>query len=150
MKNLIRPTILVGALAAMAALIFVSQTPHGQDGCSLATLSGNYIWSYDGMTLDGDARLPYAYAGMENYNADGTMSGMYSGTYNGEAARNVTYTGAYTVNADCSGTLATLDDGAAEEDALTYDIYINASTGNFYFTAIDEGEANQGFNRKVN
>jgi len=153
MNKWIKPGAIVGAATVVAALLLLPQAPLGQSGCSLETLSGAYIWSYDGISLDRAAGTEnhYAFAGRESYSGDGAMSGMYSGNFEGgEVARNQRYTGTYTVNADCSGTLVTIDEGLTEADALSYDIYIDESTGDFFFTAIDDTEINQGYNRKVN
>ena len=38
------------------------------------------------------------------------MSGVYSFSENGVLSRNISYTGTYTVNADCTGTYASVDE----------------------------------------
>ncbi len=57
------------------------------------------------------------------------------------------YTGTYTLEADCSGTLATVDDVSG--DVLNFDLFLDPETGDFFFTATDAGEVSQGLNRKT-
>ena len=80
------------ALAA-AGLALALQLPQGASAqaqaCSLETLQGDYIYSYDGVTVADGQQTPYAYAGRENYDGQGGMTGVYSGSYGGEAARSV-------------------------------------------------------------
>ena len=52
----------------------------------------------------------FAFAGQDHYNGDGTMTGVYSFSDNGAISQNVSYTGTYTVNPDCTGTFTTMDE----------------------------------------
>ena len=45
--------------------------------------------------------IPFAFAGRETYNGDGTMSGIFSGIDSTGVTRSGTYPGVYTVNEDC-------------------------------------------------
>ena len=51
-------------------------------------------------------------------NGDGTLSGVNSFSINGATSQNVTYTGTYTVNPDCTGSSTTVDDVTGETGHL--------------------------------
>ena len=74
--------------------------------CSLSTLHGRYIFTATGRDKDGNL---IAESGWEIYNGDGTMSGKHSLSTNGTIVSDRTYTGTYTINSDCSGTLIASD-----------------------------------------
>jgi len=149
MKNSIKFVVGIGVVAIAVGIFAFANSSIGvqaQTGCSLETLNGNYIYSYDGFEVTGSGNLPVAYTGRETYNGDGTMTGIFSGFDSTGVTSGATYGGTYNVNADCTGTLIT-DPGTEAE--LTFDIYIDESTGNFYFTDTTGFIITQGFNRKV-
>jgi hypothetical protein len=93
-----------------------------QPECSKATLRGTYIYSYDGFTVgQGGEQQPFAFSGIESYDGAGTMTGIFSGSTNGVIDEDVFHTGTYTVNADCTSELTTVD--PAEE--AHYDQFID-------------------------
>ena len=89
-----------------------------QTGCSPATLKGHYIFAYDGFNVSGPNaadRLPFANAGHETYNGDGTVSGFSTTNTNGVVTA-AAYAGTYTLESDCSGTTTLTD----ENDVTTH------------------------------
>lgn len=150
MKRLIQMTMIMGMFLLLAGMQLWFQAPLGvqaqADGCSLATLNGTYIYSYDGVSITDEGQTPYAYAGQENYNGDGTMTGTFSGSLGSNVTRFGTYDGTYTLEANCRGTLITV---ASDGLTLSFDIFVDPGTGDFFFAAIDAGEVNQGLNRKA-
>ncbi len=83
-----------------------------QATCSLATLNGRYIYAYDGFNVSGSSaadRVPFANAGHETYNGNGTVSGFSTTNTNGVVSA-AAYTGTYTVEPDCSGTTDLIDE----------------------------------------
>jgi len=146
----IQITVIVGMFLLLAGVQMWFQAPLGvqaqSNGCSLATLNGNYIYGYDGVSVTDEGQTSYAYAGQETYNGDGTMSGIFSGSFGGEITQFGTYDGTYTLEVNCRGTLITTDPEGVE---LSFDIFVDPTTGNFFFTAIDPGEVSQGLDRKV-
>ncbi len=74
-------------------------------GCTLATLSGVYSYSYTGFTIAANhAQIPFAVAGYGSYDGLGNIKGASTTTTtNGKQAmaRSVPYTGLYTVAANC-------------------------------------------------
>ncbi len=77
----------------------------GKATCSLATLRGTYLFAYDGVQIQGNDQVPYAEAGYEVYDGNGTVNIVVSVSVNGEITRNERLSGTYTVNADCTGTV---------------------------------------------
>ena len=118
-----------------------------QSGCSIGTLRGAYIYALDGFTIAGEdasQRAPFAQAGREIFNGDGTMSGIGTANFNGEVVR-VTYTGTYTVAADCTGAV-TFTDGAGV--VSHYDIAIEDGGAEFGFIQTDPNVVTAAFERR--
>jgi len=97
--------------------------------CRLSTLRGQYVYAGEGEDNDGHL---IAETGWEIYNGNGTMNGMYSGSTNGTIISRDAYTGNYTVNSDCSGTLTT-------SDGSHYDQFISRSGNKFTWIETDTG-----------
>jgi hypothetical protein len=136
---------LIGVLA-LAFFLVPSAESSAQTGCSNGTLSGNYIYGYDGFEVADGQNLPFAYSGRETYDGMGAMQGQFSGIDSTGVTEFATYPGVYAVNEDCTGTLTT-DPGTDGE--LNFNIFVNETTGDFYFTEVDAGFITQGFNQKI-
>ena len=85
--------------------------------CSEATLKGTYLFAQNGVELKGDEQRPVAIAGYEVFDGNGKLKGVDSSNFNGEITRNEHFSGTYTVNADCTGTVRLTDD-------TRYDLFI--------------------------
>ena len=138
-------------LAMLVLLLAVAGCDGGsseaQSGCSVGTLRGAYIYALDGFTIAGDEasqRAPFAQAGREIFNGDGTMSGIGTANFNGEVVR-VTYDGTYTVAPDCTGAV-TFTDG--EGVVSHYDIAIENGGAEFGFVQTDPGVVTAAFERR--
>lgn len=82
-----------------------------QEGCSLKTLEGHYVFAYDGFNVSGPTsadRVPFASAGHETYSGDGAVSGFATTNTNGVVSA-AAYSGTYTVAPNCSGTTTLTD-----------------------------------------
>jgi hypothetical protein len=78
--------------------------------CSEATLHGRYLFAVDGFEIMGnDKVVPFADAGYEVYDGNGKVKGVFSGNFNGEITRKEKFSGTYTVEADCTGTVRYTD-----------------------------------------
>ena len=132
----------IGLIVASAkALCGSNELNHG---CSQATLNGFYIFSGDGVDVTTDTK--FASAGYEVYRGDGTMYGVNTITGNSGIFRNVRFTGTYTVNPDCSGTLTTRDVGSTTD--LHYDQFIMPSGKEFSWVQTDVGIISAGNERR--
>jgi hypothetical protein len=72
--------------------------------CSKATLHGTYLFAYDGFDITGKDQAPFAAAGYEVFDGNGHAKAVYSANVNGQIIRKETFSGTYTVKADCTGT----------------------------------------------
>jgi hypothetical protein len=122
------------------------QIAMAQPECSEATLRGTYIYSYDGFTVgEGGEQQPFAFSGIESYDGAGTMTGIFTGSDNGVIDQDVFYTGTYTVNADCTSELTTVDPSGEAH----YDQFVDPSGDEFQFVQTDEGFVAAGSERRV-
>jgi hypothetical protein len=115
-------------------------------GCSNATLKGTYIYSENGWQIDGEVRKPFSFSGIETYNGDGPVSGIFSGSIDGVVSRNVAYTGTGTIHENCTGNQTFTD----ESNFVThYDIFVSPTGDEFTFTQTDPGAVSSGVERRV-
>jgi len=91
-------------------------------------------------------RKPGAFSGIEIYNGDGTMRGIYSGGIDGVVSRMVGYTGTSTIHPNCTGEQTFTDDTGA----VTHnDIFVAPSGEEFTFIQTDPGVVSAGSERRV-
>jgi hypothetical protein len=112
MKRIV--SLLVGA-AVLAALVGLTTTAYAQPGCTNATLTGNYGFSFSGFStkkgLNGPL-LPFYGAGSVTFDGLGSVSGAFTFSFNGEGGvSNNPYTASYVVNVDCTVSLTGTDGG---------------------------------------
>lgn len=110
----------VSAFVLLAALVMVvpmarqhvSSLPivHAQNGCSNATLSGNYLFHYSGFNSKKNnyaTELPIAAVGVGTFDGAGNVAFSYNDAFNGHIGATTTPDiGTYSVNPDCTFTLA--------------------------------------------
>jgi hypothetical protein len=138
---------LLGGLVLLGLQLGHSQSAMAQPECSEATLRGTYIYSYDGFNVgEGGEQQPFAFSGIESYDGAGRMAGIFSGSSNGVIDEDVLYTGTYTVNADCTSELTTVDPVAGE---LHFDQFVDPSGDEFTFVQTDQGVVASGSERRV-
>ena len=115
-------TVLVGLLAiGVLALLLVGTlnvrhgfgampVVHAQNGCSNATLSGSYLFHYSGFNSKRNnyaTELPIAAVGVGVFDGAGNASFSYNDAFNGHiGGTNTPDVGTYSVNSDCTFTLA--------------------------------------------
>jgi hypothetical protein len=116
-------------------------------GCSNATLKGTYLFAQSGWQIDADkVRKSFAVSGMEIYNGDGTMRGIYSGSFDGVVLRMVGYTGTSTIHPNCTGEQTFTDDlGVVTHN----DVFVAPSGDEFTFVMTDPGSVSAGSEPRV-
>ena len=112
--------------------------------CSKATLKGTYLFAQNGVEIKGDDQRPFALAGYDVFDGNGSVKGVDSGNFNGEVFRNDRFTGTYTVKANCTGAL-TIRDGAATHG----DIFIAPDGSKFAFVRTNPEDVAAGIDEQV-
>ena len=114
--------------------------------CSLQTLKGTYAYHCSGVHLGTGQPVYVAFAGKDHYNGDGTLTGVYSFSENGTLSHNISYTGTYTVNPDCTGTLTTKDVNGVVVHA---DLFFGHDGEEIHFVLTDDFVVDAAFERRV-
>ena len=73
--------------------------------CSEATLRGTYLFAYEGTTVSGKGRGPFAVGGQDVFDGHGNVRGVITSSTNGKVTSFTHSTGKYTVNQDCTGSV---------------------------------------------
>src|SRR5271154_400383 len=91
--------------AALTFALAIATTAQASDkGCSVNTLRGSYAQTGSGVvTAPPDQAGPFANVGTLIFDGNGGLTGALTVSSNGSSAQ-VTETGTYTVNSDCTGT----------------------------------------------
>ena len=91
-------------LAVIFTLFLLSEAPSSQAGlCSLRNTAGEYGFTLTGVVIPQMGAVPIAAVGRAVLDASGNISGTESRSVGGGFA-DETFTGTYSVNADCTGT----------------------------------------------
>ena len=124
MKRTITALFAMSVLASLVVLapptkhgFTVVPVVHAQSGCSVATLSGNYGFTFNGFLLDkqksgGKKAAPWVGAGLATFDGAGNAIATWAQSFNGQISTNNSWTGTYSVNADCTGSLTSTNGGA--------------------------------------
>ena len=106
---MIKKAIAVLALGSLALLIgrFTAQpVARAQSGCSIATLKGAYGLAVNGFFYYSDgSQGVYSSAGTAIADGNGSITGTDTVNIDGTPTRGRQYSGTYTINNDCSGTI---------------------------------------------
>ena len=86
--------------------------------CDVRTLRGTYMGANDGVVTERPHKGPYAAAEFQWFDGNGNTEGVFSANYSRNITRKAKFSGTYTVDADCTGTV-TLTDGTQ------YDLFID-------------------------
>ncbi len=94
--------------SALALIVLGPLAAHAS--CTASTVVGTYGFAVVGSAVrhpgSPGPMFPVAVAGTFTFHADGTVNRAFTVSVAGEIASGVTDSGTYTVNADCSGTVA--------------------------------------------
>ena len=88
--------------------------------CSEATLHGTYLFADDGFVIKDNEKVPFATSGYEVYDGNGHTRGVVTTNVNGKITSKETFSGTYTVKADCTGS-STYTDGTRYDDFIAPD-----------------------------
>jgi hypothetical protein len=88
--------------------------------CSEATLHGTYLFADNGFVIKDNEKVPFAASGYEVYDGNGHVKGVSTTNVNGKVTSKETFSGTYTVKADCTGS-STYTDGTRYDDYIAPD-----------------------------
>ena len=138
--------LLVGVVGVLAVGAVYAKEDENEDKnvgakCSEATLEGRYLFAYDGFEIKGNDNVPFAVAGYQVFDGNGTQRGVSSFSVNGKITENEPFSSTYKVKADCTGTQVV-------EAAITteYDLFIAPDGSMYTFVQTDPGTVASGSN----
>jgi hypothetical protein len=88
--------------------------------CSEATLDGRYLFADQGFVIKDNEKVPFASSGYEVYDGNGHVTGVSTTNVNGKVSSKETFSGTYTVKANCTGS-STYTDGTRYDDYIAPD-----------------------------
>jgi hypothetical protein len=118
MKRILSTLLLVVLSATLVPAVYA------QGGCTDATLTGNYAFNLSGFASPVTPKRgaqPWAVTGVLNLDGAGNISASYAGSINGGVFTAQTTSGTYTVNSDCTGSVAFT---SGDDAGGTYNIVI--------------------------
>jgi hypothetical protein len=114
-----------------------------QKTCSLATLSGLYVFDGTGYNIVNSVPQPKAVVALLTFKGDGTLTSLPTVSVDGVIHSGIPGSGSYTVNADCTGTLTFSGSG------FTFDLYIGPHGGTFHMIETDSNTVLAGEVRRL-
>ncbi|ATB41549.1 hypothetical protein CYFUS_007015 [Cystobacter fuscus] len=109
--------------------------------CKPSMLKGHYVYATDGYIVSGSEQIPFAQAGHDLFQGDGTLTGWATISTNGEITR-IAYSGTYTLDPNCGGT-ATLTDNHG--DTTHFDFFVTKNGANMTYVQTDAGYVSSAF-----
>ena len=97
-------------------------TLRADNTCAAATMTGAYGFSGNGLDVvhksgspsANQTLAPVTFVGTLSFTGDGMLSGSFTATGNGHKEIAAPFKGAYVVNADCTGSIAIVENGGQE------------------------------------
>ena len=127
MKRIAASTALVLAFGTVLALVPPTKAQAEHRSCSNATLRGGFGYTATGTLIGAPAPFagPFGEVGRATFDGDGNTSGTATLSANANIV-NITFTGTYTVNPDCTG-------------SMTLNVSPLGITGTSFFVIDDDG-----------
>jgi hypothetical protein len=109
---------LVGVLAM--GTVYAKDQNASRAKCSEATLEGTYLFADNGFVIKDNEKVPFASSGYEVYDGNGHTKGVSTTNVNGKVSSKESFSGTYTVKANCTGS-STYSDGTRYDDYIAPD-----------------------------
>ena len=127
MKRILSTLLTLAAAAALVVLPIMSKrnvtTVHAHSGCTGDTLTGNYGFTFTGFSLQQGTNgksesFPFYGAGTAAFDGERNVSANFAFSLNGDISTNNPYTGTYSVNSDCTGSMTATPGSGGDNFAL--------------------------------
>src|SRR5260370_10818185 len=129
--------VVIGAVVCLAYQRRAPRIVRADAGCDATTLNAAYGYSFSGFIFDNAGNLNFfSVAGRAVPDGQGGLSGKDTFSFDGSILRGRTYTGTYTVNSDCTGSLTLSDPTNGTIDA---DFVIVNNGNELQLVAYDNG-----------
>jgi hypothetical protein len=103
-RSTIATTFTIAAVSALALGVAPTMSA-GDKGCTNASVQGTFAYTGTGFVVTPTARAgPFAEAGTQTFDGKGGTTASFTASGNGNIFQ-TTFTGTYTVNPDCTGTI---------------------------------------------
>jgi hypothetical protein len=113
--------LLVGLAGVLAiGTVYADEENASGAKCSEATLHGTYLFADDGFVVKDNEKVPFASSGYEVYDGNGHTKGVSTINVNGKVSSKESFSGTYTVKANCTGS-STYSDGTRYDDYIAPD-----------------------------
>jgi hypothetical protein len=126
--------------AIVFAFLGVAQAKDKDDdgkGCRNSTLDGLYVFHATGFNVVGGIAQPKAIVELIHFNGDGTLTTPAATvSINGIVTRSLPGGGSYTIESDCTGSLAF---GTVSQPGPTYDLFVGFKDSEFYMIQTGPG-----------
>src|SRR5260370_742853 len=133
-------TAAIVVIAAVGCLAYQRRAPRivrADGGCDATILNGGYGYSLTGPIFDNAGNLNFfSVAGRFLPDGQGGLNGKDTFSFDGSIVRGRTYTGTYTVNSDCTGSI-TLSDPT--NGTINADVVITNDGNELQLVAYDNG-----------
>jgi hypothetical protein len=126
-------------IAAVSALALgIAPTMSAADiGCSNASLQGTFAYTGTGFVVTPTARAgPFAEVGTQTFDGKGATTSTFTASGNGNLFQ-TTFTGTYTVNPDCTGTINLVAPGPVPPAGTTVTLFFVMDDNMNGFQAIE-------------
>ena len=113
--------LLVGLAGVLAmGTVYAEDENASRAKCSEATLDGTYLFADSGFVIKDNEKVPFASSGYEVYDGNGHTKGVSTINVNGKVSSKESFSGTYTVKANCTGS-STYTDGTRYDDYIAPD-----------------------------
>ena len=144
--------IFFAVLLAAGALFVHFQTQkaprvvHAQTGCDATSLNGAYGYTYTGFYFDRAGNTNFlSVSGRFVADGQGNITGKESDSFSGQLLKGDPYTGTYTINSDCTGSLSTSSQAVG---GAAYDFVLVNSGAEIQLVETDSGTNVTGSGKK--
>lgn len=117
-----------------AGLVRSVQAKEKEEGCTLETLQGEYLFTggaQANINQRDNPTYPRVFAGVVTFDGAGNISGLETRSRGGQINRRITFAGTYTLDSDCTGTVA--------GDSTNWDMFVNRDGSEGNLIRYDDG-----------